>query len=820
MGQRSLKVYIDALRIIGPRNAVLALRYGWTQKALDRRRAPPPPDAAWVGPGRAVEGVPSRDGLLVRFEQAEVRLRALAADLLEVTWREPPAYLPVPDRETDPVSPVAKEVPGGWSFRTGELAVLVTREGGILLDGLREELPPLFRGEEVRHAVRLAPDERLHGLGERAAPLDLRGGLYRLWNRDPQGYGPGDDPLYLCVPVYVSRGRGRGYLAFYANCSPGVIDAGKTDPDILEHRFEGGGLRYYVVPGPLDRALERYTELTGRPPLPPLWALGYHQSRWSYYPDARVRKLARDFSEHEVPVDAIHLDIHHLDGYRVFTVDRRRFPDLSGLARDLRDQGLRLVVIVDPGLKVDRGYAAYRELIQRRAYVSLPDGRPAVAPVWPGPCAFPDFTSAAVREWWGGLYEGLLGQGVSGFWHDMNEPAVFSASGDPTLPRRVRHAAGDHGAVHNLYGLYMCQAGYAGLRRLAPARRPFIVSRSGWAGLQRYAWTWTADIRSDWPSLRQTVRTILGLGLSGIPFSGSDAGGFTGDPGPELYVRWLQAAAFHAFFRSHTSALDPDQEPWSYGEPYTSAAREAVRLRYALLPYVYTAAWEAASRGWPLVRPLFWPAPGAAGGRTAVEGSRPAPIEEADDAFLLGADLLVAPVLEPGATGREVPLPAGDWYDFWSDELVTGPGVVWREAPLERIPLLARAGAVLPAEDPAPSVDRRTLDRLYLHVYPPAAGEERLSRLYSDAGDGYGPYRVDVFRLRRDESGGRLEFAWEEGGPAGPADRRYPWPYRETVLVLHGAPPGRPARPQSRVGERPGETLTVQPSARVVLELG
>jgi len=798
----------EALTTIGFSNLVALIRYTGERDRLERRFPSPEPmpwedgwaDRGWTGPGKALEAARISRGLRVRFERAELSLAFLAPDLLEVTWREPPSWLPLPERDWPAVAVTVEEKPGeragglgGWVVRSADLEVRLAPDGSLTLAEagriLREEQPPLFAGDSVRHLVRLAPGERLHGLGERAAPLDLRGGLYRMWNRDPSvGYGPGEDPIYLCLPVYLSRGGSRGdpgYLAFYANPHPGLFDMGRTDSGVLEHRFTGGGLRYYLVPGPAARAVERYTDLTGKPPLPPLWALGYHQCRWSYYPEERVRRLAADFERHQVPIDSIHLDIHYMDGYRVFTVDERRFPDLGRLAEDLGRQGLRLVTIIDPGVKKDPGYYLYREGLERRAFVTLPEeatragglavssdiagyeARLAIAPVWPGPCAFPDFSVPKVREWWGSQYRRLLDAGVAGFWHDMNEPAAFVSAGQPTLPLPARHAVGDHRAVHNIYGLLMDQAGYEGLRLLDPERRPFLVSRSGWAGVQRYAWVWNADVRSDWDCLRQTLVTMLGLGLSGVPFVGSDVGGFVGTPTPELYIRWLQMSAFMPFFRSHTMVASPDQEPWSYGEPYTTIARETIRLRYALMPYIYTVAWEAAEKGRPVVRPLFW-----AGG------------EDSEDAFLVGDALLAAPVLEEGATSREIPVPPGLWYDYWTDRPFQGPTRIRLDAPLARLPLLVRAGTVLPAAVPASGPARRVSTTITLHVYPPAAGDEGLADLYTDSGDGYGPGRLDRFRLRRDSS--RLELLWEEAGSGG-GGRGYPWPYREVVLVLHGA---------------------------------
>jgi len=818
---RSLSELIEAVRGIGLANVLAAARYTvWKGRLEGRQRRGTGGSSSigdgaegWVSTGRPVAMLRTERGARFTFEDAVMDLDFLATDLVRVAWEPdlPPGNGKSPLKTPAPIpyalakglgawAPVPLDVAGrpeggsradgdSWVLRTVDLEVRLNRADGVLsfFDSqgrlLREEWPPSWRGEESRHVARLVGGERIYGLGERAAPLNLRGTACTLWNRDPGGaYGPGTDPLYLNIPTYLGLHALGSYLVFYENYWPAVFDLGASRPNLAEHRFAGGPFVHYFIPGPLDRALERYTELTGRPPMPPLWAFGYHQSRWSYYPAERVRRLAADFERHGVPVDVIHLDIDYMDGFRVFTWDRTRFPDLPALAGELRQAGLRLVTILDPGVKRDRGYAIYRDGLAQNVFCRLPDGRPVFAPVWPGWCAFPDFTDPRARAWWGSLYPALLDAGVAGFWHDMNEPAAFVGWGDPTLPAVTRHAmegrGGDHRQGHNLYGLLMARAGYEALRALRPEGRPFVLTRSGWAGIQRYAWNWTGDVRSDWASLGQVGPTILGLGLSGQAFTGSDIGGFSGSTTPELFVRWLQLGAFTPLCRAHTVQGSPDQEPWSFGEPYLTIAREFIRLRYALLPYLYTLAWEAHKHGWPMVRPLFWP-----GGEP---GDRPAPgaerLLDVGDSFLLGDNLLVAPVIEPGATGRPVELPPGDWYGFWDDALHAGPGSIRAAVSLERIPIFVRAGSILPMEPPAMGTAKRKGDKLFLHLYVPPRDGAWTSTIYSDAGEGYGASRVDRFRARR--QGGRLTIEREVAG-------EYPWPYSETELVVHGLRPAR-----------------------------
>ncbi|GBD08904.1 Oligosaccharide 4-alpha-D-glucosyltransferase [Candidatus Thermoflexus japonica] len=762
--------WLLALRFVGLRTAWRAVRAAWERDRAER--AHKRPGARPWRPIRPLERlVPLADGARLTGPDAELEIRFLAPDVLRLTWT--PGRLPIPYAiardilEDTRISVVPQ--PDGWCLESAAIRIEVGMDGRVRFQTAagrvwREEDPPERQGEAWRHRVRLRPEERLYGLGERAAPLNRRGRVYRMWNLDPGGsYGPGADPLYLGVPLWISLHTDGVYLVFYENPSDATFDLGASEPDAAWVSFAGGALRYYVFYGSLEHVLARYTERTGRPPLPPRWALGFHQSRWSYKSADEVRAVVQGFRDHDLPLHAIHLDIDFMDGYRVFTVDRRRFPDLPDLIRELEGQGIRTVVILDPGVKIDPGYSVYQEGMAQGMFCRLPDGKVYRGLVWPGWCVFPDFTDPAVRAWWGIHYRPFVEMGVAGFWHDMNEPTTFVAWGEPTFPRVVRHAmegrGGDHQEAHNLYGLLMNRAAWEALRELQPDRRPFLLTRSGWAGVQRYAWNWTGDTESTWAALRQTIPTVLGLGLSGIPYTGPDIGGFSGAPTAELFVRWFQAAAFMPFFRNHAAKGTPRREPWVFGEPALSIVREFLRLRVRLLPYLYTLAWEATQTGAPLLRPLFW-----------LDPKDPA-LWEIEDAFLLGSSLLVAPVMEEGARSRKVFLPSGEWYDFWSDQPFVGPEVVEVEAPLERIPVFVRAGSILPMAE----------DGLTLHLYG-LPGREGEGILYQDSGDGFGPYRVDRFHERRQE--GTLRIRRTEEGDL-------PWPGDGLRFQIHGFIPAR-----------------------------
>ncbi len=578
-----------------------------------------------------------------------------------------------------------------------------------------------------------------------------------MWNQDPGGsYGPGTDPLYMGIPTYVGMHKIGSYLLFYENSYPGFFQFEEK----TTIRFEAGALRYYFIGGPPDNALDRYTMLTGRPLLPPRWALGYHQSRWGYDNEAQVQQVVDGFERNDLPLDVIHLDIDYMDGYRLFTVDKNRFPDLPRLVGDLNKRDIKVVPILDCGVKIDPKYRVYEQGIDRGMFCKLPNGKPAKALVWPGWSSFPDFTDPEVRDWWMDQYRRLLAMGMAGIWHDMNEPAAFVSWGSPTLPRVTRHSmegrGGDHEEAHNLYGFLMAKAGYEAIKKYRPDKRPWLLTRSGWAGIQRYSWHWTGDTQSSWEMLRHTLHALLGLGLSGVPFSGSDIGGFSGSPSPELFLRWFQLSAFTPFFRNHAAMTTPLREPWHFGNEIQNIIRKFLLLRKRLIPYLYTQASEAAQSGTPVLRPLFW---------ADFNDER---LWDIANSFLLGPDILVAPPLEQGAKSRTVYLPDGGWYDFWNNTPFTGGASV--EVPLnwETIPVFVRAGSVLPLSGE---------EAINLMVYATESGADQ-GALYSDAGDGQGPTRYDCFRVSQDDD--RMTIHWDQ------VHNEYLFPYPKINLKLIG----------------------------------
>jgi len=733
---------LRGLKSVGFGNVARSFAYARRRDRADAQFGAGPTAGPRLLPGslQSVE-LAATGGSLV-FENAQLQVDFLCHDVVSFTWTPGELPLPYSLAEADWQAPSVEhgESPERHLFSTKSLqveigvggAVRIGRDSGAMLWSCS---PPVRTGSGWELKSELSGEEQISGLGERTAPLNLRPGKYRAWNREPMGaYGAGDDPVYVCVPAYIGLRREGSYLLYFENSFDGEFAFGGE----AVTSFVNGALRYYFIPGPPSRALERFTKLTGRPALPPKWSLGYHQARWSYMNDGEVRELVEGFESRDLPLDVVHLDIHYMDEYRVFTVDDERFPDLTSLAADLDDCGVKLVAILDPGVKVDPDWDVYREGVSRQAFMKYPDGREVHAPVWPGECVFPDFSDPGVREWWGALYQRFVDWGIAGIWHDMNEPSAFAAWGEATLPLSSQQAFDGRGGSqeegHNLYALLEAMAGHEGLRKLRPECRPWILSRSGWAGMQRYAWNWTGDNESTWWTVHQSLRIALGMGLSGLPYTGPDIGGFGGNPPAELYSRWFQLASFLPFFRTHCAVFTPRREPWVFGEPTLAIVRGCLHLRRKLMPYFYTLAWEASQTGAPLVRPMFWP-----------DAEDPA-LWAIDDQFFLGDVLLVAPILKEAAVSRRVVLPEGRWYRLSDDAIFDGPAEVDCEAPLDTIPVFVRGGSVLPLEDDG---------CLQLHVYAPHGGKRR-SQVYLDAGDGYGEGRVESYEVLARGDGARI----------------------------------------------------------------
>ncbi|HHW00248.1 MAG TPA: DUF4968 domain-containing protein [Clostridiaceae bacterium] len=567
-----------------------------------------------------------------------------------------------------------------------------------------------------------------YGLGEKTGYLDKRGRKYVMWNTDDPLHTPTKDPLYKSIPLLIAFNDEYSYGLFVDKTCRMSFDLGEESEEYYTFEVQDDEMDYYFMHGPdIKSVVGNYSELTGKMELPPLWALGYQQCRWSYYPEETVLKIAQNFREKQIPCDAIYLDIDYMDGYRVFTWNENRFPDPEKMIKRLKNDGFKVVTIIDPGVKKDADYEVYMEGIKNDHFCKQASGEIYHGKVWPGDAAFPDFTKQSTRKWWGEKHKVLLDKGVAGIWNDMNEPSDFSVDShnrmECTVPNDVMMwndgYPGTFARYHNSYGLNMCRATYEGFKSIKPEDRPFIVTRSAYAGIQRYAAVWTGDNHSWWEHLAASIPMFLNIGLSGVPFVGGDVGGFQDNATPELFARWMQLGCFTPFFRGHSNMGTKPHEPWAFGSEVEEICKEYIKLRYSLLPYVYNEFYKASLTGIPVMRPLV------------LEFPQDENVHNLCDQFLFGENIMVAPVYRPSTYKRCVYLPDGIWYNYWTDEVYEGNNYVTVDAQLDVLPVFIRQNSIIPSVEPQNYVGEKVAETLILDIY--ATGDFSYS-FYEDDG--------------------------------------------------------------------------------------
>lgn len=539
--------------------------------------------------------------------------------------------------------------------------------------------------DSVTIIKKLGKDDAIYGLGDKPGCLNKRGYSYVNWNTDdPAPHVDSFKSLYKSIPFFIVLGDEYCYGIFADNTYKTTFDFGYENTDYYFVEHEKGELDYYFMPGnDMAEVVGLYTSLTGTTPLYQRWIYGSHQSRWGYYTQDEVLDIADKFRELDIPCDVIHMDIDYMNGYRVFTFDDKKFPDVKGLSEKLADRGVKLISIIDPGVKKDEDYFMYKEGMEMDAFAHDIDGSVYENAVWPGTSVFPDFTKQSVRSWWGDKTKILLEHGISGIWNDMNEPASFNGP----LPDDVQFEYGAHEKVHNIYGHFMAKATYEGLAKNDGGKRPFVLTRAAYAGSQKYCGGWTGDNHSIWAHIALSLEQVCNLSVSGLAMCGSDIGGFGSDTTPELLVRFYEAAVFVPFFRNHSAMGTRRQEPWQFDETTIDAVRKTVKLRYRFIPYIYDLAHECEKTGAPIVRPLVYEYPADKH------------VRNISDEYMLGSFVLVAPVIAPGKEAREVYLPDGDWYDYYTGEKYSGGRYILADAPLDKVPVFIKAGAIIPVAD-------------------------------------------------------------------------------------------------------------------------
>jgi alpha-glucosidase len=702
-----------------------------------------------------------------QFQQAEVRLHFLHDSLFrvfvplkrDVFFSRAIDRLPEPNVQLLNVQQLHSHI----EMKTADLLIHVkddlkidifNHEGELLCSDFNEQRTPFARrgnselAKEEGHDViedarqykstiikKMNGDEAFYGLGERPGHLNKRGCFYRNWNTDdPSPHVESYETLYKSIPFFITLTGKKAFGIFFDNTYETFFDFGKENDSYYYFAANDGNLDYYFMYGPqVADVIGHYTSLTGTTPLPQKWTLGYQQCRWSYPSAERVKEIATQFRSRNIPCDVIYLDIDYMDGYRVFTWNRETFPDPQGLIAELAAQGFKVVTIIDPGVKKDRGYDVYEQGLANGYYATDADGVTYVNRVWPGDSVYPDFTSGAVRSWWGDQHKSLLELGVAGIWTDMNEPASFNGPLPDDVQFKNDGYPTDHREAHNVYGSMMARATYDGVKKWT-GKRPFVITRACYAGTQKYSTIWTGDNQSFWEHLRMSIPMLSNLGVSGMAFVGTDVGGFGYDCTGELLSRWVQIGCFTPLFRNHSAALTRDQEPWTFDERTEQINRKYIQLRYRLLPYLYDQLWRSEKSGLPLIRPLV------------LHYQEDHQTHNLNDQFLCGDAFMVAPIVQQGQTVRQVYLPQGTWVDYWSKQVYQGGAYILQHAELDECPVFVKAGSLLPNNPPQQFVGDGDGQHLIIEYFPDHSSATSYYEHLQDDGETFG-YQVGQYHL-------------------------------------------------------------------------
>ncbi|SNS26241.1 alpha-glucosidase [Belliella buryatensis] len=639
---------------------------------------------------------------------------------------------------------------------------------GNLLNEDDEAFSVSWLGTEVSNYKKLQPNEKFIGLGEKTGNLNRAGNAYTNWNTDYFAYGVGDDPLYMSIPFYIGVLDRSAYGIYFDNTYKTIFNFGASNRRFMYYSADDGDMDYYFMhDDSVGKIISTYTRLTGKMEMPPMWALGYQQCRYSYYPESEVLTLAQTFREKDMPADVIYLDIHHMEKYKVFTFDGEKFPDPQSMIKKLKEQGFKVVVIMDPGIKTELGYEPYEDGKHKDLFVKFPDGEIYEGQVWPGWCAFPDFTKEKTRNWWGEKMKFYKDAGIDGYWTDMNEPASWGQFTPNLINFDYEGEQVSHRKARNIYGMQMARAAKEGSEMQAPEQRAFVLTRSGFSGIQRFAAAWTGDNVSSDEHMLAGVRLVNSLGLSGVAFSGYDVGGFAGEASKALFARWMSIAAFAPFYRAHSMINTCDSEPWSFGEEVEEISRNYMKLRYQLLPTLYSAFYKSTLDGLPIAKSL------------AVDYPFDSKIYDGayQNQYLFCDTFLVAP-LESTKMINKVYLPEGNWYYMYNDHQSQGNQEIYVDTPLSYLPVYVKAGAVFSMQSIVPYTDAKHDGVLHLHIYN-GSGEQTYIH-YEDDGKSQAHKSGHFYKrsIRWKANQKTLTFSSPEGA--------YKSEFKSIKLYIHG----------------------------------
>ncbi|EIF6296913.1 glycoside hydrolase family 31 protein [Clostridium perfringens] len=559
-------------------------------------------------------------------------------------------------------------------------------EGNII----NEDFQPSFKDEEGNVYISKVNDcLAYYGLGEKGGDLNKKGCYTENFNTDDPETDDDSITYYKTIPFYVALKEEATYGIFFDNSFRSYFDIGKEMGDRIFFGAIGGQIQYYFIPGEnIKEVVKNYTALTGRMEMPPLWSLGYQQCRFSYFSQEEVRELVKTFEEKDIPLDVVYLDIDYMDGFRVMTFKTPNFDDAAGLIGDLKEKGIRTITIIDPGVKVDEEYDVFKRGKEGNHFTKKLDGEMFIGAVWPGDSAFPDFSNKDCREWWKSELKKFISEhGMDGIWNDMNEPCVFNNDHKTMLETCLHNSDNgviEHKEFHNRYGFEMSRCSKEAQEELYPNERGFSMTRATYAGGQRYSSVWTGDNMSLWSQMRMSISMNANLGISGFSFVGNDVSGFGLDSSEELFIRWMEMGPFIPIFRNHSNMYTRRQEPWAFGPRAEKIAKKSIELRYELLPYIYDLYYISHKEGLPIFRPMI------------MEYEKDMNLLNMREQFMLGENMIVAPVLYEGERSKTVYLPKGSWFNYFTMEKLQGGK--WYKLPceLDEILVFVKEGAIIP----------------------------------------------------------------------------------------------------------------------------
>ena len=715
------------------------------------------------------------DVLIIKTKEAEARIWIYTPSIIRVSISK--------IQSIDTSFAVVKEPQGDIQYKDNDKTIEVTTSAlklvvnksplrfnfytadGKALSQDDQSFGTNWQGSRVVNYRKLYKDERFIGLGEKTGNLDRRGSSYVNWNTDAPDHGPKTDPLYETFPFFVGMHDGLTYGLFFDNTHKSYFDFGaSTDNQTSWFGADGGDMNYYFFGAQsVAQIIEDYTWLTGRMEMPPLWSLGYQQCRWSYMSADELLDVASHLRKDKIPADVMYCDIDYMDHYKIFTWNKTTFPDPKGLLTKLKDMNFNLVTIVDPGIKIEEGYKQYDEGVAKNYFATYPNGEKYVAEVWPGRVHFPDFIDKEVRDWWGASFSALTEPGVEGFWNDMNEPAVWNQN----IPYMVKFGKFYMPEIRNVYGMQMAEATYLGTKKLMGNKRPFVLTRAAYSGTQRFSAVWTGDNSAYDAHMLLGARLVNSLGITGMSLVGVDIGGFTGNPTPELMVRWNSLGVYTPMFRNHSAHDTKHREPWLWGKENEDIIRKDIEQRYKLLPYIYSGFYQSHLTGLPLCRTL------------AISYTQEDSIysEHFQNQFMFGDGILVAPV-ESTRLSEDVYLPTGEWYRLSTGEKYEGGKIINAFAPLTDLPVFVKGSAIIPMQSVVQNTKEKGDGILKINIWNGSKANSFV--YYEDDGTSYDYQQGTYYKRTISFDPGKKEINLSA------VDGSFISKYTQIELVLHG----------------------------------